>query len=89
MSLPSKAIFWKDDKPIATTINKCGWWFEDHMIPELLKDLWDCNGYPPDYDCVTMYDCRVDKEDVINIGYIEQTSKQRAVKNGFCIINGE
>lgn len=31
----------------------------------------------------------VGMEDVINIGYIEQTNKQRAVKNGFCIINGD
>lgn len=67
MSLPSYAIFWKDEKPVAKTFINCGWWFSEDMIPGLLKDIYDRNGYPPEYDCVTMYQCLIDKSDIVNI----------------------
>lgn len=74
MSLPSKAIF-RDENGcvLKTSFINCGWFFELNVIPRLLMDLKESDGYPDmKWHSVEMYGVTLAYDEASNVYNIEK-----------------
>lgn len=74
MSLPSKAAF-KDAKgaTIKESFINCGWWFSEDMIPDLLFQIKEGDGYPNErWHTVKLYEVELTYDMASNIYNIEK-----------------
>lgn len=74
MSLPSAAVFLDSDgNVIKRSYINCGWWFDDSMIPAILHDIKEGDGYPDEKWCkVLVYGIELTYDTASNLYNVEK-----------------
>ena len=67
MSLPTYAVFYFEEKKVASVFVNCGWHCSPESVTRVIKDIRKEGKFPDEWDKVLLYNALYTKEEIQQI----------------------